>query len=83
MNRMTPSEQLDNYRITCEVAADARSTREEFRQLDAEIARLRNRVVDLERLSGRLIAYCDSAMHQDAQYSDERGEPIAIANDAR
>ena len=48
MNRMTPAEQLDNYRITCEVAADARSTREEFRQLDAEIARLKRENADLQ-----------------------------------
>jgi hypothetical protein len=41
MTRMTPSEQLDNCAITREVADDARSTREEFRKLDAEIAELK------------------------------------------
>ena len=40
--RMTPSEQLENFAITQDVAEDARSTRDEFKRLDAEIAHLRN-----------------------------------------
>ena len=35
MTRMTPSEQIDNYVITRQVADEARETRKEFRRLDA------------------------------------------------
>lgn len=40
MDRMTLGEQLHNAAITAEVAKDARSTRDEFRALDARIAEL-------------------------------------------
>lgn len=40
--------QLHNYAVTQDVARDARSTREEFRRLDAEIERLR---AALERIA--------------------------------
>lgn len=40
--RMTPSEQLNNFAITREVADDARTTREEFRRLDRQIEKLQS-----------------------------------------
>ena len=38
--RPTMAEQLHDYAVTRDVAADARSTRDEFRRLDARIAEL-------------------------------------------
>ena len=37
MHRMTPAEQLDNFAITQQVAAEAAQTRDEFRQLDKRV----------------------------------------------
>ena len=40
MKGMTPTEQLDNFAITQQVASEARQTRDEFRVLDKRIAHL-------------------------------------------
>jgi hypothetical protein len=43
------------------------------------LRRVNSRVVELELLAQKLLAYCDGAQHRDAQYHDEREQLIEIA----
>ena len=46
--RPTLTEQLHDYAVTRDVAADARSTREEFRRLDQRVADLESLLHDVD-----------------------------------
>ena len=83
MRKPTLTEQFDDYAVTCDVAADSRRTRREFRELDAEIAKLQALVSEArEIISGflQLVKPDDGAWFDLEVHKDEIERARAFLN---
>lgn len=82
MQRPSLEDQIRDYAVTADVAKDARSTRDEFRRLDARIAELEPAYALLKRIAEKAVEPMSESADPNKTLGQIRSEMVPLLQEA-